>query len=276
MRGPTTILIGGSMRSGTTLLNRILCAAPGVNPMLGECQYISGLLDQHAYLARRHAVLLKDYFDSPAAYDAHMRGLVADFLDRAAARHPAPTLVLKTPEITRHIPTLADWFPDLRFVVMMRDPRDVIASILDVADRHRAAGSASPLLAYGRDMRRLADLVLSYYAPLAEAGERLIGRVFVQRYEALVSDPAAALPPLAAFTGLALEPAHLAAVPEAMRAAGLQAVQRDGFVRGFVTPLMSEAPSATQVGRHRTRLAAAEIAAIEARCAGLNRLAAYW
>lgn len=265
---PTPVFIGGSMRSGTTLLQRILCSAPGANPLIGECHYLAMLLDQNAILGASFDAMLGDYFDSPQAFADHMRCRAEAFLRMTLARHrPTQALVLKSPELTRNFPTLADWFPAACFIVMMRDPRDIIASMLDVGERHRAASVPSLFVASGRDVAALVRLYRSYYAPLGQAWTRLAGRTLVLRYEDLVRDPATSLARLTAFTGLTLRAEHLQPMPDRVSRRSATGAQDDGFVAGFLTPLLAEAPRTSRIGRYRERLTPEEIGYIEEHCA---------
>lgn len=270
MSSGTTIFIGGGMRTGTTLLQRILCSTPGTNPLIAECQYLTAVMDQYAGMNAGFDVFLADYFESPQAFAVHVRARVEEVLRITAERYrPARVLVLKSPELTRHFAKLAAWFPPARFIVMLRDPRDAIASMLDVAERHRESGQPSALAGYGRDMAKFVALFRSYYKPLARDWDRLRERMLLVRYEDLVQDPDAALRLLAGFTGIELGSRHLAPNQGRVSKQFAKSGQRNVFVRGFVTPLYSETLQASRVGRHRERLSADEIRYIERHCADL-------
>jgi hypothetical protein len=274
------ILIGGGMRSGTTLVQRILCAPPATNPLIGECMYLSSLMGQYASLGGSFDATLAAYFESPRAFADHMRERARAFLQIAADRYrPSRALVLKSPELTPHFPTLAEWFPAVRFIVMLRDPRDAIASMLDVGERHRATGQRSVLTEGGRDIARLVRMHRAYYARLSQGWEKLRTRTLVVRYEDLVRDPEAALKVLAGFTGLDLAAGNLAPTQENVSEAYVTDAQKNAYVRGFVTPLYAEPPQDSQIGRHRERLSPDEIRYIEQHCADIAAAglgARYW
>jgi len=266
--GPTLVFVGGSMRSGTTLLQRILCTAPGSNPLIAECHYLAMLLDQHAVLGGSFDAMLADYFESPQSFADHMRSRAAAFVKMTLERHrPTRALVLKSPELTRNFPTLAEWFPAARFIVMMRDTRDIIASMLDVGERHRAGNVPSFFVESGRDMAALVRLYRSYYAPLGRAWRRLAARTLILRYEDLVRDPATSLSRLADFTGLGLCAEHVKLAPDRVSRGSASGAQGNDFVAGFLTPLLAETPQASRIGRYRDRLTREEIGYIEEHCA---------
>lgn len=270
------IYVGGCMRSGTTLVQRLLSAAKGASPLAAECQYLTALLDLRESWAPRFEEFLKDYFPNPAAFDGHSRKIVDEFLVAAFARfRPARTLVLKNPELSRHFPVLAQWYPAARFVLVVRDPLDTIASIAQVAQRHHESGVPSLIATYRTDMARLSALYKHYYEPVLR-GLKLFGdRLLVLRYEDLVGNPDRVLGQLSHFTGLKLGVAALAAPPEAERAYWRD--RRDSaYVGAFRSPLWSEPLSDGEIGRYAERLSAEQIGEIRRHCADVAISFNYW
>lgn len=88
---------------------------------------------------------------------------------------------------------LARAYPDARFVVIVRDPRAVVASIDALGAKD--ASQAGHVLSYLRHWRK-------YHAFLAQY-EELRDRIHVVVYEQLVGEPDRVLPELAAFLDLA-------------------------------------------------------------------------
>lgn len=269
MDGEGVIFLGGCMRSGTTLLQRMLCASPQMHRLIEECQFLTALLNLHEDWRRRFD-WLREFYGTPERFEAYARSTVDGFL-RATFATLAPTraIVLKNPELTLHFPTLAAWYERARFVVMVRDPRDTIASILDVAGRHDEAGiNRSRLVQMGRDMAELSRFYKSYYAgPLQSP--KTMGRVAVIRYEDVVSRPQEAIAALSRLLGIELG-------IDRMPVDSFEGRNRDAYSSAFWTRLRTEPPSVDSVGRHRRSLSADEIAAIERHCADFNRAFPYW
>lgn len=110
--------LGGHPRSGTTLLEQVLGAHPDVatvdEPSIFKCAVkqpfpVIGSISRAALTAtrRRYIRMLQRNADCPTA---------------------RPILLEKNPSMTAHLPALLRIFPELRVVIALRDPRDVILS----------------------------------------------------------------------------------------------------------------------------------------------------
>jgi hypothetical protein len=266
------LFVGGCMRSGTTLVQRLLCAAPEVNPVIAECHHVTDLLAAHKQGEKRFDLFLSDYFSSRDVFSAFGRETLRRFLAAVSARYPeARQLVLKNPELAYHFSLAAKLLPEARFILVTRDPRDVIASIVQVAERQRAAGLASPLVEMGRDMERLSDMVLGYYADSYSNTQLLQGRLHVVRYESIAQGDPAALQALGRFAGFALDGQPAVLSPETW-----QRQRQDQLAGAFWSPGWQEPTSKPRIGNYTERLDPAEIAVIERHCARFARSFQYW
>jgi hypothetical protein len=263
------LFVGGAQRSGTTALQRLLCADHRTQALLPEASYLRMLVQ--AYTAAREDLEhdTAGYFDDAEDLRTFHSGLVYLFLERTLARHPqAERLVLKEPHLTPHFPALHGLVPEARFVVSARDPRDTIASMLAVGERMQAAGQAH--FFQQRDMTQLARYVKSFYAPLLNAADpALRGAVLIVRYEDVVRGNAETLAALRGFTGLELDrPAAAEAVPA--QGDATRPRYRPWYTSQSGRPLNPES-----IGRHRDRLSTDETASIERECADLMQALGY-
>lgn len=275
--GAGIAFVGGSMRAGTTLVQRLLCASAEAIPAIAECQYLNAQLDLYRYWSDpdEFATFMADYFESREAFERYSWNIAASFLALARRRYPgARLLVLKNPELTRHFPTLRRWYPQARFVLVLRDPRDVVASVLEVAARQREKGLETPLTRFGRDMRRLARHVMSYYAPSLNARGWMGAALHLVRYEDVAQGEAEATAALYRFAGVA--PPAEGGAGGGLAGESWSAFQRHPQAATFWAPLWTEGPSGASVGRHRQALSPAETAELERHFADLNRVLAYW
>jgi hypothetical protein len=188
------IFVVGCFRGGTTLLERLLLchqqlAGPGFETQLFSRVRYGRTLDHPAeYEALTASVRANG--DAIAGFAA-----AADALAR---RHGARRWVEKSPEHVYHARAIVSRFPGARILHIVRDPRDVVTSILHTpwAVPH----------ARGRHARVVAGAVL--WELMTREGLRLLADstlspgVLAVRYESLVHEPPVELRRIAAFLGL--------------------------------------------------------------------------
>jgi hypothetical protein len=270
------IFVGGCMRSGTTLVQRLLSAAPGASPMSAECQYMTAIVGLYETWRSRYDQFLGDFFHDADSFEVFSKNLVDQFVDVIRSRLPAAsTLVLKNPELTYDFPLLSRWYPQAKFVVMMRDPRDTIASMMAVARGHRVAKTPSMLANMADNVERLADVYKSYYAAVIAAYPQFGSRLAFVRYEDLVAAPDRVLAELGRFTGLTLNIETLRSMPDNEREFWDRR-QESRYSKAFDSPLWTAALSPSAIGRYAERLSPAQIRKIESSCADVGRQFGYW
>lgn len=275
--GDGVLFVGGAMRTGTTLAARLLASSGESNPLLAESQYLGALLDLDRQWRPQFDLFLADYFETPADFDSFSRETCVRFLATTRHRYPAARpLVLKHPESTRHYPKLAHWFPAARFVVMVRDPRDAIASMLSVGEKLFAAGEPGSLAAFGRDMAKFSDLFRSYYAGPFRDTSVFGTRMLVLRYEDLVAKRNDVIGELARFAGVAIDLERLADAAYWQGRSNWAKQRGSGYSGAFWSADWVREMTAANVGRFRERLAENEIAEIERRCGDFAKLFGYW
>ena len=256
------IFVVGAPRSGTSLLRAML----NRHPRLGLCdetfffywvaerQRVFGDLADATRRARAidrfletrriarlglDRALLRTHLQAAALdYPRFFRALL-DFYARAQGKARGGE---KTPQHALVARTLLDWYPDARLLHIVRDPRDVVASL-----KRMPWGSGS----------RLADARLWSACVAAAAAcaddPRHGPRCLLVRYETLIAEPGPELARVCAFLGEPFVPAMVASDP------GAKAQKSDRWwfdrARGGV--------ETTRVERWRQELAPAEIAVIE-------------
>ena len=240
------VVIGGCGSSGTTLLRRMLDRHPEI-----ECGPESTVLLDRLMpvdeLAERFGLSAGEV----EGWQRHARSqaeFVARFLAARLAQSGKRIWADKTPENVGRFDFVLRHFPNARLVHVIRDGRDVAASLrrqpwMKLRDR-----SGAPALARCG----------AYWAARVGAGRRLRGnpRYFEIRYEDLVHRPAATLGGLLGFLGLEWHDRLLRAETASAEAAA--------------GPIF-----ASSIGRWRQELSPAEVAALKPVCGPLLRELGY-
>ena len=209
-------LVVGSARSGTTLVQRLACEVPGVR-MPPETHFFSGytreLLARCSFplegIELRREIELFLARDNAAGLVLDVRAVLAELGDRCSGpyqlfdvivRHlvgPAEIWGEKTPDHLlwwRPITRAAPW---MRFVLVVRDPRAVVASSLSVPWRDNPELREWDEDVYLAMAQRWAIDQQRGAAMAAELGPRCLPL----RYEDVVADPDGARSAISAFLG---------------------------------------------------------------------------
>lgn len=135
------IVLCGPPRSGTTWLNRELCSVPAAFPFLPECTLITQQIELYSRtLHYCDPQRFQAYFANQQNLLSYFRTNVARLADQVAILNPKPsakTLVLKDPCLCLYLDVLKDVLPPHKLIVLVRDPRDVLASMKNVTAKKK-------------------------------------------------------------------------------------------------------------------------------------------
>ena len=149
----------------------------------------------------------------------------------------------------------------------MRDPRDVIASMIEVGKKLKAQGTATDAMArlfIGRNMDQLSQHVMSFYEPVfRNRASGLRERIHFLRYEDLVQEPDQQMQILRRFTGLKLAGIDPHAAPDTGK---VDHDRGSEYQRAWKTDKDGKAIADGSIGRYRKVLDRKEVAAIEKNC----------
>jgi hypothetical protein len=264
----TVIYVGGVNRSGSTLLQSILCSDPATNPLVQEASYLNFIVHAWAFSRAQFDFHGRYYFDSTDEMKQFTAGWLKAFLDRFRRRYPdARHLVLRYLPMTPLFPDLQELMAaageDVRFVIVARDPRDVIASMVRVGERaaklNRPGEQAIP-----RNMAQLGKIYMDVYGP-ALSGQRpeYRQRLTVIRYEDLVTRTDEVLDVLRQASGLELKDFE-AGANWTRNEMDLQ--DSASGANPWMSELWGKGVSQARIGSYRKVLTASEIAQIEKLC----------
>lgn len=133
-KGSRFIFVGGAPRSGTTLVQNMLDSHPDI---LGgpEFIHIPDIISLRNKLRASITAGWIDLFCSYADVDFHISALINSFLLPFADKYGCKFISEKTPGNIRVFSDLISLFPGSRFIHVVRDPRAIVASILQVGVR---------------------------------------------------------------------------------------------------------------------------------------------
>jgi len=181
------IVICGPPRSGTTWLCRELCNVPKAFPFLPECTFLTQQVDlYHRTMHYGDRQRIQAYFNTEENLLDYFRRNVATLIDQAARFNRmdhAEILILKDPNLSLYLADLKDLLPPHKLIVLVRDPRDVLASMKNVTARKKLDWN----------VRETIDQLKSYYYPIADYQQRLGKDSIIIRYEDLVAGQTDAL-----------------------------------------------------------------------------------
>ena len=205
-QGERLIFVGGAPRSGTTLVQNMLdCHEEiyGGPEFLHIPDIVHVRSKLHASIARRWIDLICSY----EQVDKMTAAWIEDFLLPLADAQRARFLSEKTPENVLVFPQLIELFPKARFIFVVRDPRAVVSSLLEVGARARTKGRKPPFFT-----KNLAAAV-AYTWDCIEKGFKAVEaapeRVYMVVYERLVREPQEVTKALCDFLQIAWEPSML-------------------------------------------------------------------
>lgn len=259
---PLIVCITGAPRTGTHLLNSLLCASARVPPMMGEALPVIDMLATW----KRASGHYQSHGDSLGVSQPQLADLYAEWLKglaaRMAERFAADIAVFRGPLLAQHIAELLSLLQrcglPYRVISMVRWPPDAVASLAVWSAKLKASGKGGPIVE-DSSPAALARFWRQYYVDLLRlASDQPLDRMGIRvvRYEDLVGAPEVAAGALGSFIGL-----DLASLDTNL---GWQnsLVPYTEALGEFVTPLYGRAVSSRSIGEGRRTFSESEIADI--------------
>lgn len=183
--GKPDIFIAGAPRSGTTILQKILCSSRYTNPLMGEAQHFLNLVQAYDSAVHLFDTKTKFYFTKEELFQYHKK-IAEEYIDRIRSNLEQDNrLVLKCPGYSKYFPHLANFLPRAQFVLIVRDTLDIVASQIEVGERQSSAKKNND---FPREyIQQLAKRINAIYLTFVENKRLFEGRLISVRYEKLVA-----------------------------------------------------------------------------------------
>ncbi len=199
------IFIGGAPRSGTTLIQRILGAHSQVyaGP---EFDLIPNIMELRNHFLQKVAIgRISTYLDARET-NVIFEEFILSIFQKKATETEKSYISEKSPPNIEVFSELLDCMPQAKYIFVVRDPRAIVASLLEVGKKMQA--DAAPVPLYLMTTRHAVGLVNAMW----EKGNKALLRgdnVLLVRYEEIISEPEAAMRNLASFLVIPFEESML-------------------------------------------------------------------
>jgi len=192
------IFIGGASRSGTTLLRVILDSHPRIccGPEFRITPVLMSLWEQF----REREEVLEHYQMAGENLRNMYRDLILTLLERLRLQEAKPRLAEKTPDNCLFFQALHEVFPESPIIHVIRDGRDVVASLL--AQKWEDINTGEKI-AHCHEVEEAANLWVRHVKKGMSLRDHPQGRsrYFEVRYEQLIQEPESILRSLFRFIG---------------------------------------------------------------------------
>jgi hypothetical protein len=204
---------------------------------------------------------------------------VRQYLQLVSQKYNNPqVLVLKHPELTYYFSELAANFHQFKFVVIVRDPRDVIASMIKVGARHHESKILTPQSEV-KTIEQHCDNYFTYYRDVFQNYSFLKDRLIFVKYENFMQNPAVELARVSALTGAVYQvDKAVQFLPEHAAAANFNPAIRkeDAFSGAFWSDAYTQPLTSDRIGSFKSVLDSRQIDAIQQKLAFFGKEFGYW
>lgn len=247
------VFVGGCPRSGTTLLQNMLDSQGDIfgGPEFRALSDIVSMRDKLRELVETRGVSV---FCSGQDVDRSVAAFIENLLTPVAVRNGRSVLSEKTPENVLWFSQLTDLFPRARFLFVVRDPRAIVSSMLEVGQRARSKGS--PVVWFTQSLIPAIRFTFTCMEAGFRAVEKTPDRISVVKYEDLVCSPESETKKIARFLSVPWTPAMLR--PGEKKHAG--EIDLDGV--WYDAKMYYRNPDQAAVGRSMNRLSELDQATI--------------
>ena len=257
------------MRSGSTMLQNFISQSTSVGHLVGEAEHFFWLI--HAYIlgGQQFAQKTRYFFESKNEYVDYHRKLATQYIERVRHIYGNKRLVLRAPWFTRYLPHVNELLPDSLHVVIVRDPRDIVASLLRVGERQRLRGEPTDFVK--ENILAIVNEINLNYMTLLNQRKLFTGRIHFLRYEDFVQRPQETAETLGQFLSLH-DLAHIVS-SKVMELSGIEYSEMQ--LSPFFSEYWGKGIVSSRIGSYKENLTTAEVSRITQTASNLMRAFSY-
>lgn len=198
---PQLVFVGGAPRSGTTLVQRLLGAHSRIyaGPEFDYVPRIVLLRNSMAASVRQGRI---SAIVDEQAVDVTIRLFLERIFGAKVAKEGCDIFSEKTPSNLLVFDELLDIFPEAKFIFVLRDPRDIVASMKEVKGKYRSHGEREP--PFCRNVLLSAREINRYWSSGFNALKKS-DRVKAVYYEDIIANPTVEAAKLCVLLGISPE-----------------------------------------------------------------------
>ena len=126
----------GSPRSGSSLIYNAFCSKKIFNPAIPESHLVTNLTKLFYKQINRNNSFEKQYFfENIEDTKSYFKNCINIFFKKIAKKYKSEFLILKSITITENINVLYELYPEISYIMTIRDPRDIIVSMINVGKK---------------------------------------------------------------------------------------------------------------------------------------------
>ena len=132
------IYIVGSPRSGSSLIYNAVCSNELFNIAMPENHLVTNFTNSFFKQYQRNTQIEENYFfDSLEDTKFYFKDCLKKFFVKIADKYKVNNLVLKSITLAPNINILNIIYPEITYIMTIRDPRDIIASMINVGIKQK-------------------------------------------------------------------------------------------------------------------------------------------
>ncbi|WP_417372056.1 sulfotransferase family protein [Gelidibacter japonicus] len=199
---PQLLFVGGAPRSGTTLVQKMLNSHSVIYggpefDRLGDIVHLRNLLQYSNERGRSKA-----YYNS-SELDSKVANFILDLLSKPAAESNAHIISEKTPSNIFHLDQILGIDKSAKAIIVIRDPKAIVASMKNVKDKAISAGE--PIPDFTKSVSNSISFIEKYWKEGLKAYNNYGDRVHLVLYEELIRESKRELEAICSFLNIEFE-----------------------------------------------------------------------